>query len=105
MNGATATTPAGAAGLRRDPAPVVEPPSVALERGMGDDVEDALLQVPLESIHDRQHRDQRHDPEGDAGHRDTGDEADEAVVAARAQVPEPDPAADPERRSVPVRYS
>ena len=64
------------------------PSSVACD----DDVQDALLQVALESVHDRQHGDQRHDPEGDAGHRDTGYETDESIVATRAQIAQADPA-------------
>ncbi len=90
--------------------PAVQPSVLALERRVRDDVEDALLQVLLEAVHDREHGDQRRDAERDPGHRDARDEADESVVALRAQVAQPDPpgparlthsAAPPQARSRP----
>ena len=45
------------------------------------DREDARAQLLLESVHHRQHDDQRRDAERDARHRDQRDERDEAVAA------------------------
>ena len=52
-------------------------------RGHG---EDAVAQFALEAVHDRQHHDQRRDPERQAAHRHQRHERDEAAPVRRAQV-------------------
>ena len=71
-------------GLHRTPVGqcAVEP----RDGGVGCDREDAVAQLALEAVHDREHDDQRGDPEHQAAHRHEGDERDEAAPMRRAQV-------------------
>ena len=50
------------------------------------DADDLVEQLLAEAVHDRQHDDERRDAEHDAEEREAGDDRDEALAPARAQV-------------------
>jgi hypothetical protein len=57
---------------------------------VGSDAEDARAQLLLETVHHRQHDDQRGDAQRDAAHRDQRDEGDEVVAPLGAGVAQAD---------------
>ena len=56
------------------------------DEDMAVDAHDLVEQLLAEAVHDREHHDQRRDPEHDAEEREAGDHRDEAFPPARAQV-------------------
>ena len=59
---------------------------VGLDRDVAVDAEDARHQFDLEAAHDRGDDDQRRDAEGDADQGENGDDRDEALAFAGAQI-------------------
>src|SRR5262249_37184168 len=76
--------------LTRDFLPACEAAVDAADLDVGCDAQDSRAQLLLKSVHDREHHDERHDPDRDANHGRYRDERDEMVAALGAWVAQTD---------------